>query len=861
MEQDQPMEQDEPMEQDQPMEQDEPMEQELRISITYETWRHVPEEQKEALWLNVKDFFDLKNNDAKKTTIKQCNLAWKRFKTRLKSDFMDQGRYPPDYDYTMINKTIWETFCKQEEAADKKLPLCEGNAHTREVICQPSEESSTFRPISYLYVKEMRILGRLFANLQKNHPHLGRLGYHGRKKVNWDKIEMNEALKNEIKNMDDLRTQEWITARLSKPDSQGNMIFSPDMDDLIKRLVESDKRKSQGLCEAGIDPLIEEFGPEHGGRTRGLGNVGFRKGIEGYVQKKKRKREVDESLLTHKAEVIQLLKKAEVEIKATYDKKIAELESKLESRQSSCGSTTVANHESPKSFSNRLDEITESAKCYLFSPYTKDKTPIAWGVVYPIRDGIIHGVPIIPTYMKVTVDKVLPAYKLLKLPVPAVQKADVQNAPVQKATVQKVVVQKAAVQKADVQKADVQKVDVQKAAVQKADVQNATLQKPVVQKAAAQVALKQTPKQIQALTAPQKAAQKAATQEAKEVLENRLIDVGDTIGVRGPLLNAAYLRWMSRDDSTSGYVVDVPAGMFVGQEESFSITVDASDILEMWTNGKLDASIGAIQVDAVKFQPLWSIKPIFDSRKSMPSQYFRAFSSTYDFFLAPFIEKENHWVLFVVCPKQRACYILDSHQPKIKKRTERNYWLTSCLNKFVANYKVVECNQQAGLWECGLLYRMDAMNFLTFSDHFQSYWLTSCLNKFVANYKVVKIPWHDNRISHTLIGIEPVVKRRIVGNVMRLELARTLGDTDDGSIVTCGADGQARHARLKNRRVFPALNSDLEKVAAESRDCHRVNPLGAGDGLLEPFRVGDGLLNLFGVGDGLLNPFGFVSLE
>ena len=83
----------------------------------------------------------------------------------------------------------------------------------------------------------MRVIGRLFANLQKNHPHLGRLGYRGRKKVNWDKIEMNEALKNEIQNMDDLRTQEWITARLSKPDSQGNMNFSPDMDDIIKRLV------------------------------------------------------------------------------------------------------------------------------------------------------------------------------------------------------------------------------------------------------------------------------------------------------------------------------------------------------------------------------------------------------------------------------------------------------------------------------------------------------------------------------------------------------------------------------------------------------------------------------------------------
>ena len=116
-----------------------------------------------------------------------------------------------------------------------------------------------------------------------------------------------------------------------------------------------------------------------------------------------------------------------------------------------------------------------------------------------------------------------------------------------------------------------------------------------VQKTVAQVNIKQTPKQKQPLSAAQKeaktAAQKVAAQEAKNELEKRLIDVGDTIGVRGQLLNAAYLRWMSRDDCTSGYVVDVPAGMFVGQEESFTITVDADDILKMWTNGWLDASI------------------------------------------------------------------------------------------------------------------------------------------------------------------------------------------------------------------------------------------------------------------------------
>ncbi|GJU94663.1 beta-caryophyllene synthase [Tanacetum coccineum] len=106
----------------------------------------------------------------------------------------------------------------------------------------------------------------------------------------------------------DMHIQSW--GRLSYARAMIEVQADVELKDTI--VVESDKRKSQGLCEAGIDPLIEEFGPEHGGRTRGLGNVGFRKGIEGYVQKKKRKREVDESLLTHKAEVIQLLKKAEL---------------------------------------------------------------------------------------------------------------------------------------------------------------------------------------------------------------------------------------------------------------------------------------------------------------------------------------------------------------------------------------------------------------------------------------------------------------------------------------------------------------------------------------------------------------------
>lgn len=47
---------------------------------------------------------------------------------------------------------------------------------------------------------------------------------------------------------------------------------------------------AQGSDEskAGVDPLILVLGPEHGGRTRGVGcDVGYKKGIEGYVRKRR----------------------------------------------------------------------------------------------------------------------------------------------------------------------------------------------------------------------------------------------------------------------------------------------------------------------------------------------------------------------------------------------------------------------------------------------------------------------------------------------------------------------------------------------------------------------------------------------
>ena len=47
---------------------------------------------------------------------------------------------------------------------------------------------------------------------------------------------------------------------------------------------------SQGTIEAqpGADPLTVVYGPDHGGRTRGVSSiVGFKKGLKGYVRKKR----------------------------------------------------------------------------------------------------------------------------------------------------------------------------------------------------------------------------------------------------------------------------------------------------------------------------------------------------------------------------------------------------------------------------------------------------------------------------------------------------------------------------------------------------------------------------------------------
>ncbi|KAF8662673.1 hypothetical protein HU200_056276 [Digitaria exilis] len=77
--------------------------------------------------------------------------------------------------------------------------------------------------------------------------------------------------------------------------------------------------------------------------------------------------------------------------------------------------SSVESRELPQSYS--VDFITERQPCELHTPIIGNKTKaVAHDVAeVPIDGGVIHGVPILPGYARVDVDKVLPGWEDLDL--------------------------------------------------------------------------------------------------------------------------------------------------------------------------------------------------------------------------------------------------------------------------------------------------------------------------------------------------------------------------------------------------------------------------------------------------------------
>nr|XP_043612322.1 uncharacterized protein LOC122584025 [Erigeron canadensis] len=90
------------------------------INIKYKDWRTVPQEDKDRLWHVIRQDYNLPDYPSRKKKImQQCSMSFKRFKTRLRNEFMERGKSPCSL-YKFIEKSDWEAFLEFEATVERK---------------------------------------------------------------------------------------------------------------------------------------------------------------------------------------------------------------------------------------------------------------------------------------------------------------------------------------------------------------------------------------------------------------------------------------------------------------------------------------------------------------------------------------------------------------------------------------------------------------------------------------------------------------------------------------------------------------------------------------------------------------------
>ncbi|GJW40863.1 ulp1 protease family, C-terminal catalytic domain-containing protein [Tanacetum coccineum] len=219
------------------------------ISILKKNWKQVTKEEKNFLWSDIKAHFRLENDDVKKRTLVSCGTKWKAFKTKLRVKFMVKN-VSPLQKWTFIQPNVWEELCQNENTPEKMYKL----------RAQASEQGK--KHISQ--------------------PGLGSKGYRGFE-LQWQEERNDPDKATELHLIPDIHGSNYCLARAPR-DKYRIKTLPPELIDVSNNLLAQGSNESK----AGVDPLILVLGPEHGGRTRGVGcDIGYKKGIEGYVRKKR----------------------------------------------------------------------------------------------------------------------------------------------------------------------------------------------------------------------------------------------------------------------------------------------------------------------------------------------------------------------------------------------------------------------------------------------------------------------------------------------------------------------------------------------------------------------------------------------
>ncbi|GKE78406.1 hypothetical protein Tco_1544526, partial [Tanacetum coccineum] len=157
--------------------------------------------------------------------------------------------------WTHIEPAVWDQFCQNENTAAKN---------------------------------KLRAQARARQQKQISRPRLGPKGYRGFEKQ-WEEERNDPDKATELHLIPDLCSSKFCLARAPR-DKVRIKPLPAELIDVSNKLVKaaSELSESSNESKSGVDPLIKVFGPEHEGRTRGVGcDIGYNKGVEGYVRKKR----------------------------------------------------------------------------------------------------------------------------------------------------------------------------------------------------------------------------------------------------------------------------------------------------------------------------------------------------------------------------------------------------------------------------------------------------------------------------------------------------------------------------------------------------------------------------------------------
>ncbi|KAL4585211.1 hypothetical protein LXL04_009827 [Taraxacum kok-saghyz] len=360
-----------------------------RISILIDSWDVVDECDKDQLWLNIKNYWnipdDKRTEDIKTQTLKDCNTQWRAYKSRLL--YLWDNHIDPLGEYPYLEKKMWKNF----------------------LVLKSTED-----------FEEIRRKGSETAKKNKNHARLGSRGYRGMESK-WNE-EVNSGVTIKGHKIQSKRARFYVFAR-RKRNQLGQLILTPETEPLADEIIQKDIEFSQReFSGSRSDVLTEVIGPEHPGRTRGVGhNIGLKKSKIFNRKKKTPEQQMKERLEESMLNDSFYDKLKDKLIADVVDKIVPVVVTAVMQHMEVTNVSTSVGSKTSKTVLDELHNITDATDCELMLPYGTARPALAKGTVFPFADGLIHSVPLEADHLKVSIDLIYGNHQSFILPVSPVE--------------------------------------------------------------------------------------------------------------------------------------------------------------------------------------------------------------------------------------------------------------------------------------------------------------------------------------------------------------------------------------------------------------------------------------------------------